>query len=252
MADPAKAIRPDGDNRILQDIGVGFKIFPELEIMAGQFKTMTTAEGLGSSSELQFAERSVSGRFFGDRREPGLMIEYNAKPWRVRTMVSNGEGTNADAKKDAKDWTSRIDVSLSRDVRVGAFAFLGDFKWGEKHAVGLNAGWNNGVFGVSAEAAIGTRKGPDQLGVDVEASYKITEEIQPAIRYGFLRPLEGADAANTAQEISLGVNYYLSGHSAKMQISGTWMENLAGNLGSPQIKSGNRGMLVVAAFQAAI
>jgi hypothetical protein len=60
MIDPTKSLRisttgtltSTNDNKVLQDLGVAFSITPELEIIAGQFKIPTTAEGLESSGEL--------------------------------------------------------------------------------------------------------------------------------------------------------------------------------------------------------
>ncbi|MEK7356287.1 MAG: porin, partial [Bdellovibrionota bacterium] len=78
MVDPAKtmrtgAIAQTNDNKILQDLGIGFSVCPEIEVLFGQFKTPTTAEGLDSTSELLFVERAYFARTFGDRREPGVM-----------------------------------------------------------------------------------------------------------------------------------------------------------------------------------
>src|SRR3989338_4387960 len=68
MFDPAKSpavgTPATNDNKILQDIGVEFEIVPGLELVAGQFKIQTAAEGLQRSSDLLFPERSIVGRTY--------------------------------------------------------------------------------------------------------------------------------------------------------------------------------------------
>jgi len=252
MVDPAKSINPAaGDGKILQDLGVGFTVAPGLEILAGQFKTLTTAEGLDSSSALVFPERSLVGRTFGDRREPGIMLGYTTKGYKLGAMFSNGQGPNADATTDTKDLSVRADVNVATGLSVGAFGLFGDFEYNKKGRWGVNTKWSpSESTTVGVEFAMGRTNGVNNYGVVGDIGYNVTQEIQPVARYEILRVDTDQDAV--AQQASLGVNYLFFKNTAKVQAAYSYLQNLAGNNGSPKVAMGSYGHLVTLAFQMAI
>ncbi len=254
MVDPAKAISADPtvtDRKIVQDLGIGFTVTPGLEVVAGQFKILTNAEGLDSSAALLFPERSLVSRTYGDKREPGLMIAYTGDGYKVGVMASNGQGPNADAAADTKDLSVRTDVTVAKGISVGAFGLFGDFEYNKKGRWGVNtrmALTEESTVGV--EFNMGRLNSVNSYGVMADAGYFVTQEIQPVIRYELLNT---DTATNTlGQQASLGVNYVLLKNTAKVQFSYSYLENMAGNLGSPKLAVGSFGHLFTLAFQMAI
>jgi phosphate-selective porin len=79
---------------ILQDAWVGVMV-PFHEVRLGQFKIPLTMEGFGSSGKLDFAERSLMGRTFGDQRDIGLMVLSDKVPYvEYELALVNGAGKN--------------------------------------------------------------------------------------------------------------------------------------------------------------
>jgi len=253
MLDPAKSINTTAgaDGKILQDLGVGFTVVEGLEVVAGQFKTLTTADGLESSSSLLLPERSVVGRTYGDRREPGLMLTYSRQDFKVGAMVSNGQGPNADSTADTKDLSVRTDITLAPGVAVGAFGLFGDFEYNKKGRWGVNtrlAPMDSATAGL--EFAMGRTNGVNSYGLVGDVGYNVTTELQPVVRYEVLRT--DTIVSTVSQQISLGVNYNLLRNTARIQTAYSYLQNLAGNNGTPRVANGSFGHLVTLAFQMAI
>lgn len=250
MADPAKTTSAT-DTKILQDLGVGFTVTEGLEIVAGQFKIQTTAEGLQSSSELLVPERSITARTYGDRREPGVMVGYKGNGYKVSAMASNGQGPNADATTDTKDLSVRAEVNATDWVTVGAFGLFGNFEWNKKGAYGVNTKLTPvEKLNVGVEFAGGKNSGVNSYGVATDVGYFVTEDLQPVVRLEAFRP----DTTSTkwAQVSTLGVNYFFLKKEAKIQFAYSYLGNVAGNSGSPKVAAGTYGHLFVLAFQASI
>lgn len=250
MVDAAKALRANGDNRMIQDLGIALRPSELFELMLGQFKTLTTAEGLASSSELLFPERSFTGRFFGDRREPGLLVRFKQPMWKLGAMASNGEGTNADAVRNTKDLSLRLDLTPDPAWQMGAFVLLGDFVFDRKGAWGVNLKYAHPTIVARTEFAAGRTNGVNSLGWTGEAGYSVTEQWQPAVRYEVFKPV--TEQAQTSQQVSLGVNYYLLRNQAKLQSEISYLHNFTGNMGQAQTQAGYYGPMVTFALQAAI
>ena len=83
MLDPSKAIvttadaanNNTNDAKILQDLAVTYTGFKGWELSLGQKKITLTEEGVRSSSELDFPERSQIVRAVSDRRETGFFVQ---------------------------------------------------------------------------------------------------------------------------------------------------------------------------------
>lgn len=252
MADPAKAINPQGDAKVLQDLGIGVTVAPGLEVVAGQFKILTSAEGLSSSAELLLPERSVTSRFYGDRREPGLMISYQSGDYKVAAMASNGQGSNTDSAKTVKDLSLRADVNVTKELTAGAFVLLGDFEYAKRGSFGVNARVSPmRDLSVGAELDAGRVNGINNAGLVADIAYLMTREIQAVVRHELFKP--NTAKGDVAQQSSVGVNYLLAKHNAKLQAALGYLSNLKGENGSPKtLTVGANGPLATLVFQAAL
>ncbi len=257
MADPAKAItsqskdNPTADNRVLQDLGVGVTVVPGLEVVAGQFKILTTAEGLSSSAELLFPERSVTTRAYGDKREPGLMVQYTGDGFKIGAMASNGQGTNIDANKTEKDLSLRGDVTVVKNLTAGAFVQLGDLTYDRKGAYGVNARFSpTRELNVGAEFDAGRLAGVSSYGFVFDAGYLVTPTLQPVLRHEFFKM--DSSKATLSQQTTVGINYLLFRNQAKLQAALSVLTNMTGNNGTAKVASGVNGPAATLVFQASI
>lgn len=250
MIDGAKVAKGN-DNRILQDLGIAFTFLPGLEVTAGQFKTPTTAEGLLSSSELLFPERSRTGRTYGDRREPGLMITYQTSQWKWIGMLSNGQGPNANATTNTKDLTLRSEFTINPDLRVGAFVLLGDLAYNNKGSWGTNFRYaRENSLTLLGEYVMGKTGPVVSQALVVESGYFVSNQVQPGLRYEILQP--NLNSGFLAQQPATVLNYYIAKHSAKLQASLSYLSNMTGNDGAPDVVAGSYGTQWTIAFQAAL
>jgi hypothetical protein len=257
MGDLAKALSASGssfylptDRSVLQDIGVSFKLIPGMEITAGQFKTLTSSEGLEKDGELLLPERSIVGRAYGERREPGAMLTYKfCDRIQAGAMVSNGKGANADDVNGSKDLTARVDADINDMVRVGAFTRAADFGYNIDGNYGANVRLVFGSLLVSAEGALGNMASVKSAGGQGTVAYSITPKIQPVFRFETFSPNTAADAA-TAETI--GVNYYVSGNYAKVQVAYSNLNNLSAPNGFSQYANGSTGSNLWVVFQAGL
>ncbi len=254
MVDPAKPIwvnpngtlNPNGDHRLLQDIGIVFLPWPSLELVLGQVKTPTSAEGLEPTGSLILPERSIVGRTFGDRREPGVIADWKRENVRLRAMISNGQGTNANDTNTSKDLNVRLDLTPTSGFNLGAFTGLADFSYVVRGSWGANLRYEGGPILMKFEAAYLKTSQLTGWGANGEVAYTVGTEWQPVVRYEILKPpQQGVESTSSGETI--GLNYYLVKHRAKIQGSATLMHNMSGNLGSTVV-SGRGGTLLILAF----
>lgn len=246
MIDGAKTIATK-DPRILQDLGVGFSITPELEVVAGQFKEPSVAESGLSSGDLPLPERSMLARRYGEQREPGVMVVYKHAVGRIAAMVSNGQGANADAK-DVKHFSVRAEVPITRELQVGAFTRLSEFDFENNGQVGGGIAWKRDVVNLRAEYAMGRNKGITSHAGTLEGGYRISDNWESVVRYELIRP----GAVDLSSVESIGVNYRIAKNSAKLQGAVSFLHDAVGKNGSYEPQKGSNGTLMTLAFQAAI
>ncbi|WP_243383683.1 porin [Geothrix alkalitolerans] len=119
---------------ILQDAFVVWKPIAGIDVKAGQFKNLQTYEGVTSSTELLFAERSQLGRMFGDKRDRGLALGYSygdpkGFAGKVTAAVFNGMNDATSGKTNdtnaQKDFVLRLDFSLGKVHKFGAYTLQG-------------------------------------------------------------------------------------------------------------------------------
>ncbi|HEY3270801.1 MAG TPA: porin [Geothrix sp.] len=119
---------------ILQDAFVVWKPIAGIDVKAGQFKNLQTYEGVMSSTELLFAERSQLGRMFGDKRDRGLALGFSygdpkGFAGKVTAAVFNGMNDATSGKTNdtnaQKDFVLRLDFSLGQAHKFGAYTLQG-------------------------------------------------------------------------------------------------------------------------------
>jgi len=119
---------------ILQDAFVVWKPIAGIDVKAGQFKNLQTYEGVTSSTELLFAERSQLGRMFGDKRDRGVALGFSygdpkAFSGKVTAAVFNGMNDATSGKTNdtnaQKDMVLRLDFSLGLAHKFGAYTLQG-------------------------------------------------------------------------------------------------------------------------------
>ncbi len=281
MADPAKSLSTTGtntvdvtkDNKVIQDLGVAWNITPDFEVVGGQFKILTTAEGLDSSSELLFPERSAVARAYGDVRDQGVQLNYKAEKFKIGAMVSNGinptqtattsvPAPNVNDVNSDKDLSLRVDANPIDGLKVGAFTFANEFNYSKHGRYGANARWDADGLLVRFEGVLAGDYGFKSKGWNLDGGYTLNGNIQPIARWEGLTS-ETAAGDVTGQSFWLGVNYLMAKHNAKIQLAGgalhnmTSVNSLGQTTGTYTLTTGGTsnnkdGALVMLAFQAAI
>lgn len=249
------SISTANDQKILQDLGIAYTLCEGLELVMGQFKIPTTTEGLFSSGELLLPERSFVGRTYGDRREPGVMLDHNMKTVRVRVMASNGQvtpqgpGTNIDDTNNSKDVNGRIDYSINDEWKVGAFGSNSHSTSGFSSRYGGNLHVTMGRTLLRIEGMQGKEQDVDRNGLNTELGYQLSDEWQAAARYENFQTTS-TPGENSSSAYTLGLNYFLSAQNMKLQLASTVLRNMLGNKGSPSLTTNRDGTVTVLAATA--
>lgn len=258
MIDPSKslkegAVTATNDNKILQDAGLSYQIVEGVEFTVGQFKAPTTAEGLLSSADLLLPERSIVSRTFGDKREIGAMLVLKKDDWfKFSLMGSNGGNPNTSDVNTRKDVHARLDVKPFEHLSLGTFASYSDskdtiaFRNGVNFSVRLGNFFLNGEGVTGMLAKVGTIEKVKTNGFYVDLGYDFAKRIKPVLRYEYFKL---ADVISTMY--SAGLSYSLPAAKAKVQLSYTYLNNATTDQGSPKMKDGENGNLVIANFQVA-
>lgn len=156
MLDPSIATSTTNP-MILQDAAIEFELAPGLDFKVGQFKTLQTMEGLTSSSEILFAERSQLGRAFGDKRDRGGVLSYafgdpKAFGAKISAAAFNGVSDAVSGKSNdtnaGKDAVVRLDMNVGKEHKFGVYTLQGTTDVTDKTGVSIApatppAGWPN-------------------------------------------------------------------------------------------------------------
>jgi phosphate-selective porin len=115
---------------ILQDVFIKYKLPNKVEFRVGQFKRMTTWEGLQSSSDLMLIERSMLARQFGDVRDRGAVAsigfgDSKGLNGRFHLGAFQGDaGKNLDSNPQ-KDMVARLEMNYGSNHQFGAYTLQG-------------------------------------------------------------------------------------------------------------------------------
>ncbi|MGE0614610.1 MAG: porin [Bacteriovoracia bacterium] len=262
MIDPAKSlssgpVSSTNDNKVLQDLNLGFLLSDEVELVIGQMKILTVQESLDSSSELTLPERSLISRTLGDQRQMGLQVFYKPKPWRFGWMLSNGGRPNTEDTNTAKDVSFRADVTFLDKLNVGGFLAAKDFRFGQDARYGANVRWNGDAEMIRFEFSAADDTTNDvkvsSYGYAGEAGYTVSGLMQPVFRYERYTP--NADGGLSGTALWFGVNCFLSKHNVKLQLAYAHLYDMTTSSGTPRMATtalAEPGRLIILTAQMAI
>ena len=115
---------------VLRDAFVTFQATPHLALVGGQGKLPGNRQRVNSSSELQFADRSIVNTAFTLDRDVGVFAHYvrmdAALPFILRGAVTSGEGRNPAVGSNGLAYTGRVEL-----LPFGAFTGGGDYFEGD-------------------------------------------------------------------------------------------------------------------------
>ncbi|MBI3131531.1 MAG: hypothetical protein HYZ13_09415 [Acidobacteria bacterium] len=160
MMDPS--ISPSTTNSILQDAVLAYKAGGGFTFKVGQMKAFQTLEGMTSSSELLFVERSQMGRTLGDVRQRGAAGSYS---WgdgssfggRATVGLFNGAPKVNDSNA-AKDVAVRLDFTAAKMHHFGAYGLRGTTDLNDKDSSALTARTFTGAVGAPTPSTIVANK----------------------------------------------------------------------------------------------
>ncbi len=129
MIDPTKSpsVTSGADGKILQDFAITFLGLKGHELSIGQKKIAMTEEGLRSSSEIDFVERSRIARIIGDQRQAGLFYkgEYGSM-FAAQASITSGLPSNVAGTSDRFFYAARFDVKPAKGMTVGVSGGAGN------------------------------------------------------------------------------------------------------------------------------
>lgn len=251
MVDPAKSLSVnttmDGGNitgvslnpagNILQDFVVGYRLSPAFALELGQQKIPLSMDALTSSSRLLTIERSLmnslsinSGRI-GDARDIGVLLRYTGGKVEGQAGVFNDAGSRQNQTDDnnAKEFMYHVQYRGLGPLLLGAYQEISGGVNGKRETprkrLGFEAALEKGRHYFQAEVA---RAEDNEPAVRSEGgyalyAYQFSPAWQAVARGDYWNPNRNltGDARNTEKDLTLGLNYYLTGHNAKIQFNYT-------------------------------
>lgn len=209
------AVTNNGDTRLLEDAFLTAKLNADWKVRMGQFRPPISAEGLTPVPALPLARRALflEGNSFGFYRDIGLEVSGKALPGLTTALgIFNGQSTNQRETNEAKDIAARLDYRFER-LSLGASYLRGLRGPGDLLAerIGANASLDLDPLALSVEALTGKDGSTSKLGWYGQALWRFTPTLNTVLRYEEW----DADLAQVGklQDVTLGVNWYLSGQS---------------------------------------
>ncbi|MBI3892450.1 MAG: hypothetical protein HY303_13080 [Candidatus Wallbacteria bacterium] len=206
--------------RPLSDLYLGYRLGEHTFVDFGQYKIPVTKEGRGSSGKLDFAERAIVTRTYGDRRDQGLQVRHESSKFELRAAILDGEELNRADTNDAKDVTGMISWHPNKRLEAGASVYRGRqaVTLGRKDRTGVELEWKPGRWDLKGEYTEGQDFARRSAGWYTTAAYTLGPRWQLALRREAFEAdrsiVNGAEHATT-----LGANYFLDGHFAKVQLN---------------------------------
>jgi hypothetical protein len=215
MFDPSKSQNTAAgqDAKILQDAAVSYIGLKGHEFAIGQKKITLTEEGVRSSSELDFTERSQIVRAVSDRREPGLF--YNGTPNNVN-----------DDSNDTVVYSGRVDIKPIKGLMFGG---SGSYSGGESKAhlersrYGLHFVYEGGadlpvLFRGEYVTATdgGTTSDLKRDGFYITGMYTFAKQFRLGLRYDELNKNKDV-SGNKIKTITGGFHYLIKGKNINLK-----------------------------------
>jgi hypothetical protein len=246
----------------------GIRAFDEGRFQLGQFRLPFLQEQNIADRYQLAASRSVVSDIFGQGYSQGVQFSYNFDRLRLTGAFSDGFNTaNTDFIDPAEAdlaLTARAEFAIMGNINdfyeftshrsqqsslfAGAafhyqegdtqddmYTYTGDLTW-KSH------GWNAFISGVGRNIDSNSEDF-DDFGIVVQGGYRITERIEPFVRYEAVY----ADSARDFDRddfnfITAGLNYYLYGQAAKFTTDVVWSLNETTGLDS-MTNFSNTGLL---------
>jgi len=263
MIDPSQVQEDNTRRSVLQDAFFTIDQLPFLprhKIDLGQYKVPITEEGLRSSAKLDFAERSLIGRTFGDQRDIGAMLTGDWPYVTYQLGVFNGSGQNQADANDQKDLAGRIvlrplkavdsfmDVSELGQLEVGLSGYhrpvhgstfnkkrLGYEARYEYQNLRLSWEYMSGQGTASGNAT--TENATKATGWYAQAGYTFAPwcpNLQGVVRFESWDPNELA-SLDKERDLTLGLNYLIAKHNAKAQLNWVHKDEQGDEIGNDQL-----------------
>lgn len=230
----------------LLDAWVQWNASDAVQLRFGQFKTLSGRQEVGSSSNLQFVNRSLVAEEFNSGRQAGVMLGGEAGAIEYAVAVTNGESIGEGRNRSATD---------TKMLGTGYVAFNGNgydrsYEGDPEHSddlaytVGLSLGFGESEAEVEQDTSrvsgdVGLRSSGfslqgeyfyqntdpdlgdtvDDIGMYVQAGYFfVPKEWEVVGRFGTLLP----DADDDTTEYTVGIGRYFLGHALKAQLNATF------------------------------
>lgn len=214
------------DHVRLLDAYVRWKIMPELNVQAGQFKVQYSMEGLDGPAnwltvELPVAVNKLNG--YSDLsglgcngRDIGLMLYgslihkelFDVLTYRVGVFNGNGNNLKDDnRKKDVAGmlWVNPVrQMSLTGSYYYGTYGPRGNSHTHNRASAGVQ--WKDRKLHIRSEYLWGNTAGMHSHGAYAQVAYTIHRMIQPSIGYDYFRQDERDEAHRHTLQIGVNVS----------------------------------------------
>ncbi|HVV81882.1 MAG TPA: porin [Kofleriaceae bacterium] len=242
QVDPSRSLDGNETNRaILQDASITFGHLDKAKITLGQGHTPISFEGLRSASKLLFIERAIVSGTFGDQRDIGVWAHEKIGKIGYVIGIFNGSGASKpDPLKDL-DLAARLELHASDDLQISGSVLrtLNGDKPGVHTIAGGDVAYEHGGTIAQAEFYWGKFNSFDAMPVAVTsmgayaaAGYTFTQiaghDLQGAARFDWFDPNTDADKDQIIKGTG-GLNLFLDGHHAKLQLNFTHTQRKADN-----------------------
>jgi hypothetical protein len=221
--------------RVLQDAFISLGPARKLQLDAGQLKVPMGAEGLQSSAALETIERALfasdraRGGAFGDIRDVGAVLRYTPAASLdvvAGTFNGSGESQNDLDKNDRKAVAGRLALrpAFAKGLQLGAWGVSAGEEPGRprRDRMGGELQLVREQFVLRAEYVTGKDGAIEREGYYGLFAYKLRPEIEAVVRFDSWDPdtARDAEAASVRErDYVAGVNYYLAGNKAKLQLN---------------------------------
>ena len=210
------------------DAYAAWNINEMLRLTMGQFLVPVIGNGLINENHLLFLNHTVNGAIFNSR-DTGLMLSGQYDMFGFWAAIVNG----GDATGDELAYALRAEFyamgggngsavegaygsSQGNRLTVGAGYYNDDGAIPDNIAMGVDASFVSGPLSAAAEIVDYDTGGflPDSTPFSAQVGFMfVPDQWEAAVRY------QDLDTATDTNIITLGVNYYMSGHDAKWTIN---------------------------------
>jgi len=219
---------------ILQDVFVSYAHSPHLTLDVGQQKVPLSLEGLRSSAQLLTVERAIfntlpvnNGRV-GDVRDPGVQVKgtYPQVDFTLALLNDSGPQQNTTDNNNRKDLLYRVVYKGLCYTQMGVSGTLGAESFGAskvpRRRFGGELATNYGPHTFEFEYAY-AKDAPSGASVRAEGGYALyAYRINPRLQFvarGEIWNPNLAVSNGSERDYTLGLNWFLRGHNAKVQFN---------------------------------